>query len=315
MRSRQIKQDHPLTYSAFGVCSVIWGSTFLFISINVNTIDPVWAATIRLGLASAILTLLAIIRGQAFPRSSGLVAAVLYGLFGFGVNFPILYWAEQYVSSGLTAVLYSTVPLSTGLLALLFGMEKLKPLKLIGALVGTGGVVLIAGNISEGASIIPVLALLISATSYGVGYLLLKRGPKQSAFGSNAVGTFVGFLICLMISIAVGEDHRPPLKFHEYYPILYLTLAGSVGAYVAMAWLHNHWEATTSSFVMVVIPVVALFLGWLVKDESMSILEIVGTALVLIGVLVAFQADRRCAKMNVDEEIYISQHEPTSFSS
>jgi drug/metabolite transporter (DMT)-like permease len=82
-----------LPWSAFGLCCAIWGSTFLFISIGNQDLPPVWSGALRLGIAATILTVAAALTG-GLPRGRALRAAAVYGLFGFGVNFPLLYWAE-----------------------------------------------------------------------------------------------------------------------------------------------------------------------------------------------------------------------------
>src|SRR5689334_11776134 len=104
-------------YGAFGICCVVWGSTFLFISLGNDVFPPVWAATLRLAVAAPILAALARAQGQRWPRGAAWRAAAGYGFLQFGVNFPLLYWGEKTVPSGLCAVLFATVPISTALFA------------------------------------------------------------------------------------------------------------------------------------------------------------------------------------------------------
>ena len=115
--------------------------------------------------------------------------------------------------------------------------------------------------------------------------MILKRGPRQSPLWSNAVGATVGLAVCLAASFATGEPHPLPVRFAAWFPVLYLTLAGSVGAFVLFAWLINHWPVTRVSFIGVVNPVVALLLGWLVRGERLTLASLGGSGLVLVGLI------------------------------
>ena len=122
-----------MAYLAFIGCCLIWGSTFLAIRIGNEAVPPVWAATIRLVLAAPLLAALVLVTRQRFPRGPALTGAILFGVFNFGVNLSLLYWGERVVPSGIAAVLYATVPLSTALIAAGMGVERLVPRKLAGA--------------------------------------------------------------------------------------------------------------------------------------------------------------------------------------
>src|SRR5262249_28306669 len=110
---------------AFAACGAIWGSTFMVISVGNDALAPVWAATLRLLLAALLLGAWTVARGRSLPRGAALRAALGYGVAQFGVNLPLLYWGEKVVPSGLSAVVYATVPLSTALITRAFRMERL----------------------------------------------------------------------------------------------------------------------------------------------------------------------------------------------
>jgi drug/metabolite transporter (DMT)-like permease len=234
---------------------------------------------------------------QGLPRGKALRAAVLYGFFGFGVNFPLLYWAEQVVPSGLAAVFYATIPLSTAILARAFGLERMTAAKVGGALIGLGGVALIfSSRIGGDADVLPLLALVVGATSAALGGVMLKRGPTQPAIGANAVGAGVGFVISVPVSLLAGESPALPATVEAWVPLAYLTLAGSVGAYVLMAWLIKGWAATRVSFITLVIPIVAVALGAAVRDEALTPVTVAGSLVVLFGVTLGVQGDRLLAR-------------------
>src|SRR2546430_6096352 len=128
-----------MPYLVFGGCCLIWGSTFLAIRIGNEAVPPIWAATIRLALAAPLLTLLVLATHQRFPRGPALRGALLFGIFNFGVNLSLLYWGERVVPSGIAAVLYATVPLSTALIAAAMRVERLVARKVAAAIVAIVG--------------------------------------------------------------------------------------------------------------------------------------------------------------------------------
>jgi len=289
-----MEERTPLTWAAFLTASGIWGSTFLVISIGNDALAPVWAAALRLGLAAVLLGGLAVSVEGGLPRGAAFRAAGLYGFFGFGVNFPLLYWAETIVPSGIAAVIFATIPLSTALMARAFGMERLTRMKIAGTLVALGGVALLfSAELAAAIPALPLLALLGGATSAALAGVLLKRGPRVRPFGANAVGAAVGFAVSLPVSFVVGEERVLPATFDAAFPVLYLTIVGSVGAYVLMAWLLNRWHASSVAFVTVIIPVIALALGAVVRDERPGPMSFVGAALVLAGIALDVRASRR----------------------
>ena len=238
-----------------------------------------------------LLSVLARALRHPFPRGAALRAALLYGLLQFGVNFSLLYWGETRFPSGLTAVLYATIPLSTALMTRALGMERLTWLKLAGAGVALAGVLLIfSGQMGQDVGLLPGAALLAAATVAAGSGVILKRGPRQSPVWSNAVGSWVGVAVCLAVSFAVREAHPLPVRAAAWVPVVYLTLAGSLGAFVLFAWLINHWPVTRVSFIGVVNPVVALVLGWLVRGERLGLASLAGSACVIAGVVMGLRA-------------------------
>ncbi len=278
---------------AFTACTLIWGSTFLFISIGNDTVPPVWGAALRLGLATPVLLALLALRGERPPRGGALRAAAGFGAFQFGLNFPLLYWGQQWVPSGLSSVLFGTIPLVSALLAPAFGIERLTPRKLGGALVALAGVgAIFSGQLTRRVPPLPLVSVLLAVVAACLGTILLKRGPRQSPVGANAVGAVVGLAICLGVSAAAGEPWRVPATWPALYPILYLAMAGSVGAFVIMSWLVNHWPVTRIGYISVVSPLVAVMLGTVVRHERLPPASLAGSVLVGVGLLLGLRAER-----------------------
>ncbi|HET8568574.1 MAG TPA: EamA family transporter [Candidatus Limnocylindria bacterium] len=286
-----------VAYAAFFLCSLIWGSTFLFIRIGNESVPPLWAATIRLVLAAAALAALAFATRRRWPRGEALRGAALFGLLNFGLNLSLLYWGELTVPSGIAAVFYATVPLWTALLAALFGLERLAPRKLAAALVALAGVATIfAGELSLDVPLAGLLAILGAAMSASLSSVILKASPKQDTLPLNAVGAVVGAPVCLALSVVLGEPRAIPTAAAAWIPIAYLVIAGSLGAYVLFTWLLKVWPATNASYVGVVVPVIAVILGALVRAERPAPLTFVGAAIVIGAVVYALASSEAAAR-------------------
>jgi len=274
----------------FVACALIWGSTFLAIRLGNEATPPVWAATIRLALASVLLFLIAAIFRMPIPRGRALRGAALWGLFNLGVNLSLLYLGEQTVPSGISAVLFATVPLTTALLAAAFGVEPLVLGKLVAALIAIGGVaVIFAGELGVSVPFTGLLTVFCAASAAALANVLLKREPKQQVIPLNAVGTAVGAVVCLVASVALGEPHAIPTTAAAWLPILYLTIAGSLGAFVLFSWLVTHWSVSNASLLGVTVPIIAVVLGGLVKGEQPAPLTYLGAAIVISAILIALR--------------------------
>lgn len=274
-------------YGAFTGCVLIWGSTFLVIAIGNDTVPPVWGAALRLALAALVLFAVMGARGLPFPKGPALRSAAIYGFCQFGLNFPLLYIGEKEVPSGLAAVIFATIPLSTIFFTRVFGLETLSRRRILGGLLALGGIVLMFSTQLRGeARPIALLEILGATWVACLGSVALKSGPRQSPIVSNAVGCLVGMLACVLWSVLLREPMRPPTTWAAIAPILYLAFAGSIGAFVLWAWLVNYWEISRTSYIAVILPLVAVSLGALVRHERLGIATLVGAGIVLAGVAV-----------------------------
>ena len=270
----------------FAVCSMIWGSTWLVIAIGNDAVPPVWGATLRLTLASAILFGVMAVRRIPLPQGTALRAAVSFGFYQFGLNFPLIYLGERDVSSGLTAVIFATAPLSQSALAHWARLERMTPRRVSGALVALAGVALIFSNqITTRASLLGMLWILLATWCACLGNVALKRGPRQSPIGTNAVGGAVGAGCSLVWTLVLREPHPWPTSPAALVPILYLAVAGSVIAFVMWAWLLNRWDVSRASYIAVVTPLIALGLGAAVRHERVGAQSLAGAVIVLVGVV------------------------------
>ncbi len=283
-----------LPFAAFALCTAIWGSTFLFIRIGNDSLPPVWAAALRLGIASALLSALAIGLRQPWPRGPALRAAVAFGVVDFGISLPLLYWGEREVPSAIAAIVYATLPLITSAMAHVAGLERIRAIKIVAGLIGLAGVALLVlselgGHTAPG----PLLAVFLAAATAALAGVVLKRGPGGAPVPVNAVAHAAGFPFCLAASFALRESHALPAGAAQWMPIVYLTLVGSVVAFVTFAWLLQRWSVVRISFIAVITPVIATVLGATVRHERLGPAALAGAIVVLAGVGIAILADAR----------------------
>jgi len=287
-----------LPYLAFAGCAAIWGSTFLAIRIGNDALPALWACTLRLVAAATALNLILIVTRQPWPKGDALKAAFWYGFLEFGVGLPLLYWGEKAVNSGLAAVVYAISPIVTMIGAKAFGMENWS-LPRLGAgsfaLMGVG--MIFWQQIVGGGSPAGLLAITIAVVAAAVGAVLLKRGPRQSSIGANAVGTLVAVPPSLLATVVFERQHPVPVTTGQIFPIFYLAIASSVLAFGLFAWLFNHWRVTTVAFLGVIVPVIAVTLGALVRQESFARWELLGAVIVIVSVAIAIRLEASASEV------------------
>lgn len=286
-----MKSD-PRPLLAFIVCAAIWGSTFLVIRYSNDAVPPLWGCCLRFVLAFVLLSGLALAMKHPFPKGDALKASLLYGFMEFGVSFPLLYYGEATLGSGLAAVQYAVCPVTALFAARELGMEKLSRTKLIAGLTAFLGVGVVHWNeVVAGGAPKGMLIVFLAAVAAPLAGLALQRGPQQSAFWANAVGVLVGLPIVLICSFALGEQHVMPSTWTAIWPIAYLAAFGSVGAFAMFAWLVQRWSTTTTSFLGVIVPVIAVILGAFFRAEKIGAAAIFGAGVVLISVVFVLRAE------------------------
>ncbi len=276
---------------AFVLLCLIWGSTWLAIKLGVEEVPVFLSAVLRFAIAAAVLLALGAALRRHLPRSRSEWGVVfLVGIVLFVGDYGLIYWGEANgVASGLTAVLFATMPLVTAIAShALLPQERLTVRKLLGVGVGFGGIALIFRGQLTGAGLghfLPMLAVLIAATCAGVSTASMRRWARGiDGFVFNGLAMGVGALGLATVSLASGERWTVPAWPGGLAPILYLSLVGSVVAFVAYLWLLHRVEAVTGSFILLITPIVALAIGFLAASETIDVLDGVGTAITLGGI-------------------------------
>jgi drug/metabolite transporter (DMT)-like permease len=279
----------------------IWGSTWLFIKLGLRDLPPMNFAAVRFVLASAVLFGVVFARRIRLPRAArdwALIAAT--GVLAFTLNYGLLFWGEQHVSSGLAALLQATIPVFGMLIAHAYlPGERLTTIKMAGALLGVAGVGLIFSNqMRAGGAMAAWGSAAIVAGAVCVAYanvLVKARGGKFDPAVLAAGQMLCGLVPLLVFGLAFEGN---PFKFRwtalAVGSLLYLTLVGSVAAFLLYYWLVRKIDVTKTMLIPLVTPLAAVVLGMLVLGESLSWRTLAGGALIMSGIgLVVLRGRRR----------------------
>jgi drug/metabolite transporter (DMT)-like permease len=279
----------------YAVLCLIWGSTWLVIKVGYGGLGPFNVAALRFFVASAILAALAPILGARWPRSRPEWALTAFvGVVLFGADYGLIYWAEQFLDSGVTAILFATLPLITvGFAHVYVPGDRITPRKLAGsALAFLGVVVLFSDHVRlDPGDSRPMAGVVASAFCAAAAGVASKRhGAALHPAALNAPAMLIGALSLVGVSFAAGEGFTLPRDAGTWAAILYLAIAGSVITFLIYFSLLKTWSVTSLSFISVFTPAVAVLLGVVVLGERLTSLTIVGTALILGGVTFALTA-------------------------
>lgn len=277
---------------ALYACAVlIWGSTWLAITFQLGTVAPSVSVMTRFAGAALVLAVVARLRGMSLrfdARTHTWLA--LQGLFLFGINYVLVYFAELYLASGLVAVVFSLVTLcNIGLLRIFFG-TPIKPLVLAGASLGIGGVVLLfwpdVTHASLGAQRRWGLAACALATVIAsLGNMVATRNHRAGVpiVSGNAWAMLYGSLAVAAGCLVMGERLDFPLTFAYVASWLYLAVFGSVIAFVTYLTLLGRIGADRAGYAGVAIPVVAMLLSTWFEGMQWTTWMVVGMGLCLAG--------------------------------
>jgi drug/metabolite transporter (DMT)-like permease len=276
----------------YALLCVIWGSTWLVIKVGYGGLGPFNVASLRFLLAGAMLAPIVPLFDARWPRGTIEWRLVVWiGLVLFAADYGLIYWAEQYLESGLTAILFATLPLITIAFAHLYVPgDRITGRKLAGTLLAFAGVVALFGDHVrlDAAKTGPMLAIIASAVCAAAAGVASKRhGGALHPAALNAPAMLVGALALAVASFAAGHGFDVPRDAPTWGAILYLAIAGSVVTFLVYFSLLKTWSVTSLSFISVFTPAIALFLGFIFLDERPTPWTLVGTALILTGVALA----------------------------
>ena len=287
---------------AFAAIYLVWGSTYLAIRYAVETIPPLVAAGMRHSVAGSIMLALAYGRGFR-PKREHWIAGVIVGALFFLVGHGSLHWAEQYVDSGMAALLIATEPMFILVLAWLMGQQKISRLSALGLALGVAGVAVLFGAelTAKGSSLLGLLAVLLGSLSWAMGVVISPRVKLPSdALGRTALPTICGAAMLLIAAGASGEFHAThwaSITLRSWLGLAYLIVFGSVVAFTAYTWLLQQCPPALVATHTYANPVVAVLLGWLLASEPLTMRVVLASMAILGAIVLIRRGERAAAKV------------------
>jgi drug/metabolite transporter (DMT)-like permease len=270
--------------------SLVWGSTWLFIKLGLEDLPPFSFASLRFSIALVPLVVILLWRRLPLPRRRiewGLMA--ISGVLVFSIDYGLIFWGERHLTSGMTAVLFCTVPLFGLFFAhLMLPAERLRSTKVLGVLLGIAGVaVLFAHQLRQEDPLAPVasVAIVVAAASAALSNTMVKAylthlDPLVVTTGQMAVGVVPLLALGALLEAGRTSFEWTPLAVVS---LIYLALVGSTVGFLVFYRLVRVLEVTKVQLIILVNPLVAVALGWLVLGETLGARELLGAVGVLVG--------------------------------
>jgi drug/metabolite transporter (DMT)-like permease len=292
---------------AFVAIYVIWGSTYLAIRYAVGTIPPLVTAGIRHSVAGGIMLAWAWWRGFRPTRQQWVAGFALGALF-FLIGHGTLHWAEQYVGSGLAALLIATEPMFILVLGWMMGQQKISLTSALGLGLGVLGVAMLTGVelTMKGSSLWGLMAVLLGSLSWSMGVVISPRLKLPSdALGRTALPTLCGAALLLVAAGVTGEfqqTHWSSITIRSIFGLGYLITFGSVVTFTAYTWLLQRVPPALVATHTYANPVVAVLLGWLLAHEPLS-LRVVLASVAILGAIVLIRRGERVVAVKGPEAV------------
>jgi drug/metabolite transporter (DMT)-like permease len=275
------------------VC-VVWGTTYLAIRIALETIPPALLGGIRFLVAGLVLAVVLRLRGEPVPPRQHWPALALMGALMLVMGNGFVVWAEQWVPSGVAAVIVSTSPFwMAGIEAVLPDGERFSLRTLTGMTVGFCGIVLLvwpdlfAGGTWGRQFAFGILAIQLAEIGWSLGSSYSKRHARHgNAFAASAMQMVFGGALMLVLGTLRGEWSMLSFTPRTVAAELYLIVFGSFAGFAAYIYALKHLPVSTVSLYAYVNPVIAVLLGAVVLDEPLSPRIALASGLVLIGIAV-----------------------------
>lgn len=282
-----------LNFVLYTTATLIWGSTWLGIKLQLTQVPPILSVGYRFCLASIILLVYCIFtyKNLVFSRRDHIFMAV-QGFSLFGLGYIMSYLATFYLTSGLVAVIFSTVLMWNILNLKLFMRQPVAWRAFSGGILGLGGICIVFWHdlsaFTATRGLIGLIIALIGAYLVSIGNVVGSRNAKSGVpvTQANVYGMAYGALLCIAIHFGGGGELTMDWTFGYLGPMLYLTVFGSVVAFGCYMLLIGRIGADYAAFVMLLMPIVALVLSTIFEEYRWSASAVFGVIIVLFGNLI-----------------------------
>ena len=272
---------------AFVAEAILAGGNSVAIRFSNRELDPLWGASVRFAIAAVLVASVMAAMRIEFPKGRLLAGAAVFGLFQFAGAFGLYYFALVEIQAGLGQTLLALVPLATLILAVAQGMERLRIAAVVGAVISlTGVAVMSRGPLQGSISWVSLTAVLGSVVCFAQGLVIVRRLPPIHPVALNTVGMAVSVPVLVAAAGMRGETFIMPSLPETWVAVGYVAAVGSVVVFLLQVFVVQHWSASRTSYVMVLIPVVTVALSAWLDEEPITVGLLVGGAIIIVGVYI-----------------------------
>lgn len=285
------------TPALFAIPTLIWGSTWYAITLQLGSVPVLWSVGYRFVMAGVLLFAFCLVTGKSlrFSRQDHL-RILLQGVFLFGLNYWFTYLAEERLPSALVAVAFSMLIFINMILGRLFLSRKAEPKVFVGACLGILGTFAIFYNELKdlSGSDLPVFALVVCLLSIlfaSTGNIISSANQTRSIpiLQSNAFGMLYGGLLMMLIALLTGQPIAFTWNFTYVGSLVYLSIFGSIIAFNTYLTLIGRIGPSKAAYVLVAIPVVSIFISGLLEGFVIGLGTVIGMGLILGGNLIVLK--------------------------
>ena len=275
------------------IISLIWGSTWLAIRLGLDSLTPLIASGLRFLVASLFIYIFMKYKNVELQKDSKSIKLYYFlGIFSYFIPFGLVYWAEQFVPSGLASVIFATFPFMVMFFTYLFlKSEVIDKFKFLGAFSGFLGIYFIFSdeiNIDLNLQLWGMVAILASSTLQAISAVTIKKyGKHLNPLSMNFVPVLIGGIFLTLSGLSVEDLSKLSFDQKAVVSVIYLAFFGTLISFTIYYWLLKKINIVILSLSSFITPIIAIFLGWIILSEKLDNNDIIGSVFVLIGLVIA----------------------------
>ena len=272
---------------------LLWGSTWMAIRIGLDYLTPFISCGIRFLIGATFIYLIMSYKKIPLQRDKKSILLYLFmGFFSFVIPFGLVYWAEQYVPTGLASVLFSVFPFLVIIFSrIIFPENKIGIFKITGVLMGFVGLIIIfsAGlSFDMNINLWGMSAIFLSAALQAIVVVVMKKyGGELHVLSMNFIPVLIGGVSLTLAGFVLEDSSSWRFSTEAMLSISYLAFFGTVITFTTYYWLLKKINVVILSLSNFITPIIALFLGWIFLNELFTLQDLLGSSFVLIGILFA----------------------------
>jgi drug/metabolite transporter (DMT)-like permease len=277
-------------YVAWGAVCLIWGTTYLAIRVGVTGMPPFLFAGLRWLMAGSLILVFLILKGEKLPNKSDFISISITGICLIGITNGLVTFSEQWIPSGLAALIITTVPFVVVLIeSFIMKRRKVNLQTILGLLCGFSGILIILGNnvqfLFESEYLFGIILLFIGVISWSFGSIYSKYHPVSvNTFVSASIQMLVAGTFQTVLGLILGEADSFVITMPAFYSFLYLLFFASLFGYGSYIYALTHLPVSFVTTYAYINPVIALFAGWIFLEENLGLALIFSATVIIIGV-------------------------------